>query len=109
MRGIGMSIDEFAVNDGIENPTPMYKAAMGDFQKDEPTPPRFQIPEFLKAPTGAGAVEDYINHPMNIKKNEHFARVLRGLTGMFNSLDYAIIDVVIGALGFMKKPPTGTV
>lgn len=68
--------------------------------------PSFQIPEFLKAKTGEGSIENYIHHPMNIKENIHFARILRGLTGMFNSLDYAIIDVVVGILGFMKKPPT---
>jgi hypothetical protein len=96
-----MSIDEYALKnagDEIDEPVGASPA------EAQPQQRSFEIPEFLKAKTGSGSVEDYIDHPMNLKKNEHFARVLRGLTGMFNSLDYAIIDVVIGALGYLKKP-----
>lgn len=100
-----MSIDQIALEDRAEGSAPIPEQ-IAPAAVDRPS---FQIPEWLKAPTGEGPVESYIDHPMNIKKNEHFARILRGLTGMFNSLDYAIIDVVVGILGFMKKPPTGTV
>lgn len=105
-----MSIDDMT----LENEKPYNALSEGMQQpgfairglEDPPVQqPGFAIPEFLKAKTGPGSVEEYINHPMNIKKNEHFARMLRGFTGMFNSLDYAIIDVIVGALGFMKKPP----
>lgn len=71
----------------------------------QPVGPRIQLPEFLKAKTGPGPIEDYIDHPMNIGRSPHFARILRGLTGMFTALDYAIVDIVIGAAGFKKKPP----
>lgn len=63
----------------------------------------FQIPEWLKAPTGEGKIEDYIDHPMNFNNSKPVAQVLRGLTGMFNNLNYAAIDVVLGIMK-MKKP-----
>jgi hypothetical protein len=62
----------------------------------------FQIPEFLKAKTGPGTIENYIDHPMNFNNSKPVAQVLRGLTGMFMSLDYAVIDIV---LGMMKMKP----
>lgn len=95
-----MSIDEYALKNAEDEPIVESVGASPEVQPQR----SFEIPEFLKAKTGPGNVESYIDHPMNLKKNEHFARVLRGLTGMFNSLDYAIIDVVIGALGYLKKP-----
>lgn len=95
-----MSIDDMLNEESsLQKSFPDQPAA----QQEQPTGSGFAIPEFLKAKTGSGLVEDYIDHPMNIGKNEGFARMLRGLTGMFNSLDYAIIDVVIGGFKFMKK------
>jgi hypothetical protein len=94
-----MSIDDLS----MEQPALEEQAAQ-PMQQVQQAAPNFQIPEFLKAKTGEGSIENYINHPLNIKENVHLARVLRGLTGMFNALDYAIIDIIVGALGFMKKP-----
>lgn len=56
----------------------------------------------LKTPTGEGSVGDYLEHPMNFNNSKGMARVLRGLTGMFGSLDLAIVDIVIGALDLLK-------
>lgn len=62
----------------------------------------FRLPEFLKAKTGAGAIENYIEHPLNFGKSKALAQIIRGLTGMWGALDYAIIDIVMGALNFAK-------
>lgn len=58
---------------------------------------------FLKAQTGEGMVEEYIQHPLNFNSSKGMARVLRGLTGMFGSLSYALVDVVIGTLDLLKS------
>lgn len=58
--------------------------------------------EKLKTETGEGEIEDYYNVPLNFGKTEHqkraIARILRGATGFLGSLNYAIIDVVMGVL-----------
>lgn len=67
----------------------------------------FVTPEFLKAETGEGDVEEYLTHVMNFNQSIGMARVLRGLTGMFGSLNYAIIDVIIGSLDVLKTAKKG--
>lgn len=57
----------------------------------------------LKAKTGEGRIEDYIEHPMNFMQSRGLAQALRGMTGMLGSLDLAIIDIVMGALNFSKE------
>ena len=65
----------------------------------------FQLPDldFLKARTGDGSIEDYIEHPLNNHGSRGVAQILRGLTGMFGSLDLGIVDVVLGAFEFTKE------
>lgn len=65
--------------------------------------PSISIPDFLKAETGEGTVEQYIEHPLNFSSSKGLARIIRGLTGMLGSLNLAIIDIVIGGLEFMKE------
>lgn len=65
--------------------------------------PRFVIPEWVKAQTGAGSVESYIDHPMNFSKSKGMAQILRGLTGMVGELKYALLDVFLGVLQFSKE------
>jgi hypothetical protein len=64
--------------------------------------PGFQVPEILKAKTGAGSVEDYMQHPLNFAKDMGLARVIRGATGILGALDLAIIDICVGLLEFFK-------
>ena len=61
----------------------------------------------LKAQTGEGEIEEYINHPLNINKSKSLAHVIRGLTGMFGSLKYAIIDIVMGIIQYLKEKKGG--
>ncbi len=66
---------------------------------------RFTVPDlsFLFAKTGAGAVEEYIDHPLNFDGMKSTARILRGLTGIAGELDYALIDIGLGALEKIKE------
>lgn len=61
---------------------------------------KVKLPDFLLAKTGPGNIESYINHPLNVKDNAGLAQIIRGLTGMFNSLDYAVVDIIVGAFRF---------
>ncbi len=58
---------------------------------------------FLLAKTGEGAVSDYVDHPLNDKKSEGVARILRGMTGIFGALDYGIIDVAMGTIKVVQE------
>ena len=63
---------------------------------------RFSMPNFsfLAAPTGDGAVEAYIDHPLNFDGKKSTARILRGCTGICGTLNYGLIDI---ALGLVEK------
>lgn len=63
--------------------------------------------EWLKTPTGDGAIEDYIDHPLNFFKSKGFAQILRGATGFFGNLRLAVLDVVLGILQFLKERKAG--
>lgn len=57
----------------------------------------------LLSKTGPGPIEDYINHPMNFKRSKGFAQMLRGFTGIAGELDYALIDIALGAFNAAKE------
>jgi hypothetical protein len=61
---------------------------------------KFKIPnlDILKAETGKGDIEDYISHPLNLKKNKGIAQILRGLTGLLGNLNLAIVDILLGMI-----------
>ena len=69
--------------------------------------PGLDFMTFLKAPTGDGSIEEYLNHPLNFNGSEGLAQVIRGLTGMFERLDYAIIDVLMGMFRMRPRPGGG--
>lgn len=58
---------------------------------------------FLRAETGEGSIEEYMDHPMNPNRSRALAQLLRGFTGLFGSLRLAIIDIALGALNFAKE------
>jgi hypothetical protein len=59
--------------------------------------------EFLKAKTGDGSIESYLDHPLNFTKSLGLARIIRGLTGLLGALDLAVIDIGLGLLEFLKE------
>ena len=75
-------------------------------QEDRPPDPL----EILKKPTGKGQVEDYLDHPLNVNRSYGLGQAIRGLSGLLGSLDYAVVDIVLGvfrALMEGRKNATG--
>jgi hypothetical protein len=91
-----MSIDDLA-SDQEQEQDPIREATF------EQSTPSFQLPSFLTAPTGEGSIASYLDHPMNYNNSDGMAQVIRGLTGMFGSLNKAAIDIVLGVMR-MRKP-----
>ena len=58
--------------------------------------------DILKTKTGQGSIDNYIDSPLNFNKSEGVAQILRGFTGFLGSLDYAILDIILGGLKFYK-------
>ena len=68
----------------------------------------FELPKmpdltFLKAKTGSGSVEDYMQHPLNFKNSQGAAQMIRGFTGMLGDLDLALVDITLGAFELAKE------
>lgn len=57
---------------------------------------------FLLKPTGEGSIESYLQHPLNFNNSMAVARIIRGATGLLGSLNYALIDIGLGLMDFMK-------
>jgi hypothetical protein len=104
-----MSIEQEAINaaaaDELRDEIP---AAAPDLS-GQASGPQFKVGDllpdlsFLLAPTGDGPVEDYIDHPMNIKGSRGSARILRRLTGMLGQLNDAIVDIALGSIEVMRE------
>lgn len=62
---------------------------------------RFDL-SILKARTGEGPVEAYVNHPLNFNESRTVARIIRGATGLMGELDFALVDIGMGLLEYMK-------
>lgn len=58
---------------------------------------------FLLAETGPGAIEDYVEHPLNFRGSKGVAQILRGATGIAGNLNYAIIDIGLGLVQLTKE------
>lgn len=61
---------------------------------------------FLKAKTGPGSIDDYLDHALNFHKSRGVAQILRGFTGILGELNLAIVDIVIGTLNTFKEKQT---
>lgn len=60
---------------------------------------------WLKAETGEGEIEDYVNHPLNFNGSMGIAQALRGFAGFMGNgsqLRFAVIDVLFGLNRFRK-------
>lgn len=58
---------------------------------------------WLKAKTGPGTIESYIDHPLNTSKSRGVAQILRGTTGLAGDLDLAVIDIGLGLVEVLKE------
>jgi len=61
------------------------------------------ILKMLKSETGEGTIQSYNNHPLNMKNDNYVSQMIRGLTGMMGSLNFAILDIILGGFGFAKE------
>lgn len=62
-----------------------------------------KVKSIVTMETGEGSIEDYVDHPLNFKKNKGMAQVLRGLTGIIGNLKLAVIDIGLGILNMNSK------
>lgn len=87
-----------------ENMEQMIDEEISPADFSEPAAPKSRIsdmmPDFsvLLSPTGPGPIENYIDHPLNLHGSSGSARMIRGFTGIAGNLDYAIIDITLGAI-----------
>lgn len=76
--------------------------AFAEYEEEAQEAPsiRMAMPDlsFLAAPTGAGPIEEYIEHPLNFDNTRSTARILRGATGLCGELNYALIDIALGVI-----------
>ncbi|MBE6033879.1 MAG: hypothetical protein E7222_04180 [Clostridiales bacterium] len=102
-----MSLMDEAVRERetLEQPEPLESETSSGAESS----PQFRMQDFLPnidfilAETGEGSIEDYINHPLNFKGSKGIAQMLRGFTGICGTLNYAIIDITLGAFETMKE------
>lgn len=98
-----MNINESASNYTKENTFDNSNTIDANINKiNNPMNSGSPLLNLLKSPTGGGAIESYNDHPLNFKNNHYLSQILRGLTGMIGSLDFALIDIIVGTIGFFK-------
>jgi hypothetical protein len=61
-----------------------------------------KIIEMLKKETGEGSIASYEHHPLNRNGDNNISQIIRGCTGMLGNLNFAILDIVLGSMGFVK-------
>jgi hypothetical protein len=66
-------------------------------------PKKNSIFNMLKSETGEGTILSYNNHPLNIKNDKNISQIIRGLSGILGSLNYAILDIILGCFGLVKE------
>jgi hypothetical protein len=93
------------------------EAALVDPLEGEDDPAGIPAPEparpswwdrLITAETGEGPISSYRNHPINFTGDDGGARLARGLTGLFENLNLAVVDLVVGAVQVFvfRKPPS---
>lgn len=92
-------------------------AALADDREEAPVPvgiPAAEPPRpswwdrLMTAETGEGPIAGYRDHTLNFTNDEVGARFARGLTGLFDNLNLAVIDLLISGIQMgmrgLKKP-----
>jgi hypothetical protein len=104
------TLDDIANSDSSQQPIPEIPTQEIPIEAPQSSG-RMQeiISKFMTAETGAGAIFDYLDHPLNFAKSKGLARILRGFTGIFGSLSLAVIDIALGTLEFSKERKQGVV
>jgi hypothetical protein len=98
--------------------TTIAEAALVDPLEGEAGPAGIAAPEpprpswwdrLITAETGDGPIASYRNHPINFTGDDGGARLARGLTGLFENLNLAVVDLIVGAVQLLwkKSSPAG--
>lgn len=99
------TLDEIA-NEQTNTPIEPQTDGLREFQEvvqEQPSKLNDLLNKLLTAETGEGAIEDYIDHPMNFLKSKGLAQVLRGVHGLGANLKLAIIDIGMGVMRYSKE------
>lgn len=89
------SIPDVEIKDNLENENGYPNE--GNEQKQE-----FWLWRMLKSETGEGSISSYAHHPLNKDDNDYVGQIIRGFTGMLGNLNFAILDILLGSMGFIK-------
>jgi hypothetical protein len=94
------------------------EAALVDPLEGEAVPAGIVAPEpprpswwdrLITAETGEGPIASYRDHPINFTGDDGGARLARGLTGLFENLNLAVVDLIVGAVQLLWKKPAPVV
>lgn len=93
-------ITESQVNETAETLNDGYVQSFDDDFGSESVRGGFSFPDLniLLSRTGEGAIEDYIDHPLNWDNEKSTARIIRGCTGICGELNRALIDIAFGII-----------
>jgi hypothetical protein len=96
-----MNISELAGNETTMKPEEVLKDGLEVETEEEIQPEKSSfnwsaLHDFLFKPTGPGPISEYKDHPLNFNQSNGLAQILRGLTGLFTDLGYALVDIVVG-------------
>lgn len=72
----------------------------------------FDMIDFLKTPTGAGDIENYMKSPFNFMKSEGLAQIIRGVSGFLEKYaginsSLAVVDIFFGSLRLKHEAAGG--
>lgn len=97
-----MENKNISIEDAITDKEVLQEEIQEEIQEIDTTGRGLNL-NFLMAETGEGSIDLYLEHPININQSKGLAQVLRGATGLFGSLNLAIIDILIGLMNYSKE------
>jgi hypothetical protein len=79
------------------------------YEDEIPQQPKqvLHMPTWLTADSPDYPVERNLDHALNFNNSLAMARIIRGLEGIFGSLNKAIIDIAMGTLELLKSRKAG--
>lgn len=69
----------------------------------QPSQSPSRLLDVLKSETAQGDIEEYQKHMLNFDGSKAVGRMIRGLEGIAGSLNFAVLDIVLGFMEYTKK------
>lgn len=91
------------IGDFEEEKVALDEESVAGPQVEESQPDLRERFAFLFVETGPGAVDSYVDHPLNFSRSVGLGQIIRGLTGILGSLEYAVVDIVIGFIRWRSE------